>query len=635
MTVKNHDFINSKGVFQGGGCKAVAFIGAYEAALENGVCFTEFAGTSAGSLFAAIIAAGASVDEMKSFINSLDIPNLIERSQKKRNFWSHLRLWFIIVIGKFLMHLKPSMVNALVSTLSDRGMCDAKILEEVVESELQKLLKINTQVRFSDLKFPLTIIASDIKKHSVRIWNKKKTPNESVAKAVSCSCAIPFYFKPVDDRYLDGGLLSNLPVSFFEGNFEDYSNILAFTLSYSATNIQENNVMNYVADIMSTITEGATNIQIRSHHNLFVVPVRTNMGLLDFDLLNVDSKQFKSSIQEGKKSFNDFLNNYHQIKEPKETPMHANQYLLKVASCSSEQQDEIVCLIDNYKKVYKLFLTILKWRNRSKNISVYIQNQGPYGSMEFDYVVRLLSHMGINVYVANEQLPILGYFFLKSNRWRSIIVGKFGNDYKAQYYNSDIENKMAAAFIKMLKLKNYPYYNNTLSQVNLQKVDALFMINKLKLVKQYDSSIIYFKRINIDNLYFMHDFVYGYKYRAMDELIRLYNKANLEVFHPAEFVLANGKTSLITPPIVERHEDKLIVISGLTRLFYAYKQNINSVVVAVVEDCDEDTPTEGRYRINELRIKDSPLELQEMQKRNYQHYRFIEQALRPSYTSLI
>lgn len=635
MTVKNHDFINSKGVFQGGGCKAVAFIGAYEAALENGVCFTEFAGTSAGSLFAAIIAAGASVDEMKSFINSLDIPNLIERSQKKRKPWSRLRLEFLKVIGKILMHLKPSMVNALVSTLSDRGMCDAKIIEEVVESELQKLLKINTQVRFSDLKFPLTIIASDIKKHSVRIWNKKKTPNESVAKAVSCSCAIPFYFKPVDDRYLDGGLLSNLPVSFFEGNFEDYSNILAFTLSYSSTNIQEKNVMNYVADIMSTITEGATNIQIRSHHNIFVVPVRTNMGLLDFDLLNIDSKQFKSSIQEGKKSFNDFLNNYHQIKEPKETPMHANQYLLKVASCSSEQQDEIVCLIDNYKKVYKLFLTILKWRNRSKNISVYIQNQGPYGSMEFDYVVRLLSHMGINVYVANEQLPILGYFFLKSHRWRSVIVGKFGNDYKAQYYNSDIENKMAAAFIKTLKVKDYTYYNNALSQVNLQKIDALFMINKLKLVKQYESSIIYFKRINIEDLYFMHDFVYGYKYRAMDELIRLYNKANLEVFHPAEFVLANGKTSLITPPIVEKHDDKLIVISGLTRLFYVYKQNINSVVVAVVEDCNEDTPTEGRYRINELRIKDSPLELQEMQKRNYQHYRFIEQALRPSYTSLI
>lgn len=112
------------------------------------------------------------------------------------------------------MRLKPSMVEVFMSTLSDRGMCNARVLQDVVEDELQSLLGMSTQVRFSDLKFPLTIVASDIKKHSVKVWNKKETPNESVAKAVSCSCAIPGYFKPVDKRYLDGGLLSNLPVSF-------------------------------------------------------------------------------------------------------------------------------------------------------------------------------------------------------------------------------------------------------------------------------------------------------------------------------------------------------------------------------------------------------------------------------------
>lgn len=84
MTLKNHEFINSKGVFQGGGCKAVAFIGAYEAALENGVCFTEFAGTSAGSIFAAFIAAGATVDDMKNFINHLDIKELIRKAQNNK-----------------------------------------------------------------------------------------------------------------------------------------------------------------------------------------------------------------------------------------------------------------------------------------------------------------------------------------------------------------------------------------------------------------------------------------------------------------------------------------------------------------------------------------------------------------------
>ena len=635
MNLKNHEFINSKGVFQGGGCKAVAFIGAYESALENGVCFTEFAGTSAGSIFAAIIAAGASVEEMKNFIDSLDVDYLISKAQKKRGFFGRIGLHFLKLSGKYFMHLKPSMVTAIVSTLLDNGMCDAKVLENIIEKELQHILNIDTQVRFSDLKFPLTIIASDIKGHTVKVWNKKDNPNESVAKAVSCSCAIPGYFKPVDGRYLDGGLLSNLPVSFFEENSEEFSNILAFTLSYEEQNSKQNNVKNYLADIMSTITEGATSLQLRTHHNIFVVPVKTKMGLLDFDLLNIDSKPFKSSIQEGKKSFLTFLNNYHQNIEPKETPMHSNQYLLKVASCSCEKQDEIVCLIDNYKKVYKLFLTILKWRNNSKEISVYIQNKGPYGNVELDYVVRLLSHMGINVFVVNDSLPVLGYFFKKSNRWKSILVGKFGADYKAQYYNSELESKFANAFIHSLKELQYASCYNELSQILLRKIDSVGMIQKLKTVVQYQDCIISFKRIRIDTLYFMHDFVYGYKYRAMDELVRLYGKANLEVFSPAEFILAEGKSSIITPPIVECHGNDLVVISGLTRLFYAYKQNIKDVIIAVVENCEYSTPTDGRFKVQELRIKDTPLDIEEKSKRKYQNYRFIEQALRPTNLSLL
>ena len=314
--------------------------------------------------------------------------------------------------------------------------------------------------------------------------------------------------------------------------------------------------------------------------------------------------------------------------------MHSYQYLLKVASCSCEQHEEIVCLLDNFKKVYKLFLTILKWKNWSKKISIYIQNKGIYGSAEFDYVVALLSHMGINVYVVNDSLPVLGYFFYKRHRWRSIIVEKFEKDYKAQYYNSEIESKLAKEFVKLLKARHFANYYFELSHIYLQKIDFVSMISKLRTVSQYKTSIISFQKINIEKLLFMHDFVYGYKYRAMDELIRLYNKANLEVFSPAEFVLADGKTSVITPPIIECHDGQFVVISGLTRLFYAYKQKIKEVIVAVVEGCQEETPAKGRYKVSELHIKDSPLELEDIQKRNYQHYRFIEQALRPSGSSL-
>lgn len=550
MDLKNHEFINSKGVFQGGGCKAVAFIGAYEAALENGVCFTEFAGTSAGSIFAALIAAGASVEEMKNFIDSLDVEELIAKAQKKRGFLGKIGLKVLKLSGKCFMHIKPSMVTAILSTLSEQGMCDAKVLEDVLEQELQHILNIRTQVRFSDLKFPLTIIASDIKGHTIKVWNKKNSPNESVAKAVSCSCAIPGYFKPVDGRYLDGGLLSNLPVSFFEDNSEDFSNILAFTLSYEEPNNKLYNVKNYLADIISTITEGATVLQLKSRHNIFVVPVKTKMGLLDFDLLNIDSKPFKSSIQEGKKSFRTFLNDYHQKSEFKELPMHSSQYLFKVASCSGEPHDEIVCFIDNYKKVYKLFLTILKWRNKSKVISVYIQNICQYGIADFDYVVRLLSYMGINVFTVKEKLPVLGYFFCKSHRWKSIVVKKFDKYYKAQYYNSDIESKLTEIFIDSFRKRQYVNSHYDLSRISIRKIAEDVMIKKLKNVNQYRKCSIHFKKVKIEDLYFMHDFVYGYKYRAMDELFLLYGHANLEIFSPAEIVLAEGKTGALVKTCV-------------------------------------------------------------------------------------
>lgn len=631
----NHEFINSKGVFQGGGCKAVAFIGAYEAALENGVCFTEFAGTSAGAIFAAIISAGASVDDIKNFIGSLDVAELIKKAQVKRNLIGKITLKLIKVSGKWIMHLKPSMVHAIISTLSDRGMCDAKVLEEVVEKELQRLLGISTQVRFSDLKFPLTIIASDIQRHSVKIWNKKRTPNESVAMAVSCSCAIPGYFKPVDGRYLDGGLLANLPISFFDDNSEDYSNILAFSLIYQESNTKQNDLMRYIADIMSTITEGATSLQMSSHYNTFVVPVKTKMGLLDFDLLNINSKQFTASINEGKESFKTFLGNYKRRKEPKEPLLHSNQYLMKVASYSCEHHDEILCLLDDYKKVFKLFLTILKWRNKSSKISIYIYEKGPYGNADFDYVVRLLSHMGIHVYVVKKELPVLGYFFYVSNRWRSIIVDKMDMTYKAQLYNSDFESKMMGLYAKSLKtLRNRHAYFD-LSHISLKSVDLVNMIRSLKNVSQYRDCEISFRKMKIEALSFMHDFVYGYKYRAMDELVRLYNEAGIDVFSPAELVLAENRTSIVTPPIIEEHDSEYVVISGLTRLFYAYKQHINDVVVAVVKKCQYATPSNGRFKVADLRIKDSPLDLSEKSKRQYQNYRFIEQALRPSNSSLM
>lgn len=65
-------FTSCKGVFQGGGCKAIAYVGAYKKAYERGVFFSELAGTSAGSIIAAFIAAGAKPEYLEKVVKELN-----------------------------------------------------------------------------------------------------------------------------------------------------------------------------------------------------------------------------------------------------------------------------------------------------------------------------------------------------------------------------------------------------------------------------------------------------------------------------------------------------------------------------------------------------------------------------------
>lgn len=70
-------FKNCLGVFQGGGCKAIAFVGAYRKAIEWRVFFSEVSGTSAGSIVAALVAAGATPDFLEEHLDALDFNKFI------------------------------------------------------------------------------------------------------------------------------------------------------------------------------------------------------------------------------------------------------------------------------------------------------------------------------------------------------------------------------------------------------------------------------------------------------------------------------------------------------------------------------------------------------------------------------
>ncbi len=65
-------------VFSGGGVKAYAFIGALESLEAKSLRIERVAGTSAGAIFASLLAAGFSLEEIKQKLQGLDLRRFLD-----------------------------------------------------------------------------------------------------------------------------------------------------------------------------------------------------------------------------------------------------------------------------------------------------------------------------------------------------------------------------------------------------------------------------------------------------------------------------------------------------------------------------------------------------------------------------
>ena len=72
------------GIFQGGGVKAIAHVGAIKALEERGFFCVKAAGTSAGAIIASLVVAGYNADELIEFFQTLDITTLKEKGKAMR-----------------------------------------------------------------------------------------------------------------------------------------------------------------------------------------------------------------------------------------------------------------------------------------------------------------------------------------------------------------------------------------------------------------------------------------------------------------------------------------------------------------------------------------------------------------------
>jgi NTE family protein len=268
------------GIFEGGGAKGVAHLGALKAAEDLNVRFVGLAGTSAGAIVAALAAAGYRADElirleptppehalqricnvgptslfgMSEWQRFVRFRRAINRPQLRLIPWPQIGLlnWILLLVivpTNLLLRAIWLVARCLVllwcairygwkvrRAYTNRGWFDTDTVRPYLNALLHHRLRgsfdppLNSPgVVFSDLPAdrPLRIVATDIRSETqnIKVFSNvatgghAATPDVAIADAVAASIAVPFIFAPKivnGNRLVDGGLVSNLPVWLFD-----------------------------------------------------------------------------------------------------------------------------------------------------------------------------------------------------------------------------------------------------------------------------------------------------------------------------------------------------------------------------------------------------------------------------------
>lgn len=212
-------------VFEGGGVKGVALVGALQAFEEAGFQWQNVAGTSVGAIVAALIAVGYTAEELKEVMYGIDFRDLMDPAGigklPRVGPWLSLLFKQAMYQGDHFLSIMRELIAK--KTGKERfTFADLILPKEPGDSEEDYVAKY---------KYRLRVVASDISENQMFILPQDiahldQNPDDlEVAMAVRMSMSYPFFFRPVilEHRHggekhwiIDGGMLSNFPIQLFD-----------------------------------------------------------------------------------------------------------------------------------------------------------------------------------------------------------------------------------------------------------------------------------------------------------------------------------------------------------------------------------------------------------------------------------
>lgn len=190
-------------VFEGGGVKGIAYVGALEVLTEKGILgqILRVGGTSAGAINAVLIGLNFSPEETREILWNLDFNNFMDESWGIVRDTDRLVEQFGWYKGDFFRNWIAGLIRTKTGN-SESTFSDIEAMKETHKFKSMYFMGTNLSTRFSE------------------IFSAEHTPRMCVADAVRISMSIPLFFAAKrssrGDVYVDGGVLDNYPIKLFD-----------------------------------------------------------------------------------------------------------------------------------------------------------------------------------------------------------------------------------------------------------------------------------------------------------------------------------------------------------------------------------------------------------------------------------
>lgn len=265
-------------VFEGGGVKGIALVGALKRAEEQNIAFKRVAGTSAGAIVAALCAAEYKAGEIKEILWNKDFSEFADLKGLLKQKW--YRVGF-----EFLSLFFPRTGYGVFST-------------DAFYSWIKDLLGKRGITTFASAKeVYLRVFAVDVVSQELLRFDKDVTPDWEIADAVRMSMSIPLFFRAkVKEKavIVDGGVLANYPIATF-GDQEELVSTIGFKLISKQETLPSEvpkNILAYIMRIVETMQVAHERVYVDKAKWARTIPIPTGtVSTTKFDMTD-DDKTF-------------------------------------------------------------------------------------------------------------------------------------------------------------------------------------------------------------------------------------------------------------------------------------------------------------------------------------------------------